>query len=229
MEQKTLVYLADIGPLEDPERFRAFYDAMPAYRKEKIDRFRPENDKRLSLGAGILLQKALRDAGFPGADADVRLGENEKPCLDAEIRFNLSHSRQKVLCVISPFETGCDVERIGRAPAGIAERFFTPAERAQLLTCPCDELRDLWFCRLWTLKESFLKTLGTGMTLPLDSFTVRLSDDGAELEQSVREGTFRLYEWDFDDGYRYACCLAGDPGETPEPVAVDLSREDLCL
>ena len=65
----TRIYIADTAALEDPVLYEGFYAAMPLWRKEKIDALRLQRDKRLSLGAGIALQKALSDIGIQQSPA----------------------------------------------------------------------------------------------------------------------------------------------------------------
>ena len=57
---------------------------------------------------------------------------------------------------------GVDVERLGRAPLAVAERYFSATEAAQLRELPADA-QPRRFLRLWTLKEAYLKAIGTGL------------------------------------------------------------------
>ena len=59
VKQMNEVYGVDIRILDDKEVFDSWYQKMPEYRKDKIDRIGPFNDTKLSLGAGIALHRAL--------------------------------------------------------------------------------------------------------------------------------------------------------------------------
>ena len=122
----TLVYTADISALNDPAVFERLLGAVPEYRREKAMRFKFPGGRMQSLGVGLLLKQACRDAGIEGADEDVVLGENGKPAFrnHPEIHFNLSHSKTRVMCVLSPYEAGCDVEHVRVGRSRLAERFF---------------------------------------------------------------------------------------------------------
>ena len=173
----TVFYTADVSALEDERLFQAAYRAVPPARQEKIDRLRCPGDKRLSAGAALLLHLALREAGVPEDRMCFLMRGEGKPCLaTGEVSFNLSHSGTVAACAVSPFEIGCDVERIGNGGLPIARRFFHPAEVGWLTSSPEDE-RDVRFYRLWTLKESFVKATGEGMRLPLASFSAVPGDD----------------------------------------------------
>ena len=64
-----------------------------------------------------------------------------------------------------------DVEHIHRALTHhVPERFFSPEEVADLRALPPEE-QDVVFFDYWTLKESYIKARGLGLTLPLGQFT----------------------------------------------------------
>lgn len=218
MTELRRVYTADVGTLpEDTDRLLA---KLPTYRREKIARLRFEKDRRLSLGAGLLLQRALCDAGFCEADEAPQIGKHGKPFFPAypEFHFNLSHSGTQVLCAVAVTEVGCDVEKITAYNDRLAKRFFHPQEYAALCALStADEQAELFY-RLWTLKESFLKATGRGLSLPLNDFSVLDSDGGIGLCQGAVPGKFGLYEFSVSPQYRAACCIADDDGDAPPEV-----------
>lgn len=195
------VYAMDCGCLEDPALFESFYALQPAWRKKNIDSMRFAKDKRLSLGAGILLCHAL-----PGTDPEaVNTGENGKPYLkNADVFFNLSHAGQFALCAVGPEELGCDIERIRPAREGIAQRFFHPEELAFLEAAPDAAEKERRFFRLWTLKESFIKATGKGLSQPLNSFCVLWENRSPVLKGE--ESRFAFREYTAPPGYACAVC-----------------------
>ena len=84
---------------------------LSAARQEKIERLRYEADKRLSLGAGLLLDQGLKRFGLREQTEAFGTVENGKPCLlcHPEIQFNLSHSGSMVMAAFSSCPVGCDV------------------------------------------------------------------------------------------------------------------------
>jgi 4'-phosphopantetheinyl transferase len=94
------------------------------------------------------------------------------------IRFNVSHTRGLVACAVTlEVDVGIDVENIHGAPppVGVAERFFAPAEVAVLRGLRGSE-QAAKFYEYWTLKESYIKALGVGLSMPLDRVWFHVAD-----------------------------------------------------
>jgi len=201
------IYKLNTKQLESLEVFEHFYAEVSEERQHKIDNMRQRKGKLLSLGAGILIDKGLKEYGLREAKVRIALGENEKPYfLDyPEIHFNISHSEKMVLAVFSDTEVGCDIEYIAPIKMEIAKRFFCSSEY-EFIMQQGEEKRTETFYRFWTLKESFMKATGLGMKLPMDSFCVRLGDE-IHVEHQLGDGKYYMKEWG-DGEYRAAmCCL----------------------
>ena len=93
------------------------------------------------------------------------------------ITFNISHTRSLVvLGVTCERALGVDTEdfHTRQAELGIADHYFAADEVAQLRTTPPD-LQQTRFFEYWTLKESYIKARGMGLSLPLAQFGFDLS------------------------------------------------------
>lgn len=225
---QTAIYAADVSPLrEEEELFRAARSAVSVQRREKADKFAFLKDKCLSLGAELLLRKALRDAGVSFGDLSFSMGEFGKPFLAGreEIAFSLSHSGHWVLCALSGTDAGCDIEEIQKADLKIAERFFTPAEALAIRSQEQEEQRSRLFYRYWTAKESFLKATGFGLQLPLSDFEISLSGDAPTVRQSADARAFFFREYADIPGYCCTLCLAGSTC----PEALQITDIRACL
>ena len=217
------IYVTDTSALMKRQLFAKAYEAVPPERRRSIDRFRFPKDRCRSLGAGVLLNRALAEAGVD--ETEFVYGEFGKPRLAEQrgVHFNLSHAGDRAMCVIAPFRVGCDVERIGHRGAGVAERFFAPEEYDLIMSAPEPE-RPAAFTRLWALKESFLKATGLGLTLPLGAFAINLDGDRITIRQDVDKNEYRFFELDPADEYQYAVCEQNGPDEPPTVEWVDLEK-----
>ena len=88
--------------------------------------------------------------------------------------FNVAHTDGLVMCGVAKDPQhllGVDVECLCRqTDPGLAERYFSRPEVEFLNRSANDEQRRDMFLRIWTLKESFIKAIGTGLQTPLADF-----------------------------------------------------------
>ena len=226
MLETTRIYIADISVLKDSVIFENLLKQVPEYRQKKAMSFKFPKGKMQSLGVGLLLRQACVDAGLGLADAHVAYGENGKPYLTdfPEVQFNLSHSGERVMCVLSPFETGCDVETIKGDRGRLAERFFMPEESAWIKHFETLEKQSDAFYRLWTLKECYMKVTGRGMSLMPDKFSLNVDENGnISLFHEGNRMEYAFREIDLHDGYRYAYCIKNNGENAPQEVrCIDL-------
>lgn len=99
-----------------------------------------------------------------------------EPIHHRHMRFNLSHTNGLVACAIaSECEIGVDIENVTREldVFGLSKSFFAPPETEALARLAPDLARSRFFS-YWTLKESYIKARGMGLSLPLDAFWFEL-------------------------------------------------------
>ena len=175
------LYRININHFEDPLKNERLLDLVGIRRREKVIRYRMPDDRKRSLGAGIIIRKILDENGL--TESCLRYSDNEKPVVD----------------VLSDCEVGCDIEKNANAPLEVAEHYFYHSELAYIKAA---KNKDKAFFTLWTLKESYMKMTGRGMSLPLDSFEVVPTADGFVLgKSSERPCFFETMEF---DGYIFS-------------------------
>ena len=181
--------------------------ALPEYRQRAIERYAREKDRLLSLGAGLLLQKACADAGAEGEDRAVDFLPGGKPVLHnrPDVHFSLSHSGEMAVCAISESNVGCDIESVGKFRELLAKKICSPAELEYLYSLDENE-RAGGFTRLWTLKESYMKFTGDGLSAGADRIGFILTPSGAKLPG---HGELSFFEYAVDCGYRCSLCIEG--------------------
>lgn len=145
--------------------------ALSAYRRGRLSRLGPEDKRRQSLGAELLLNRAAR-LYEPGIELplDIICGENGKPGLaGGGFCFSLSHSGGYAAAAVADCELGLDIQMLSHADRKLMERVFTPDEREYVYSA---KDADAAFTELWCKKESYVKALGTGLGAGLASFSV---------------------------------------------------------
>ena len=215
---ETRLALASVEALRDPALFARGLASVSEQRREKVARLRAEGARCLSLGAALLLDRLLADADLPPAGA-FAFGERGKPYLPdrPNVHFSLSHSGSWVLCALSEAEIGCDAEGPRHCDLALARRFFHPDETAWLLSLPPRE-QDAAFRRLWTLKESYVKAVGLGLSLPLDAFRILPGGEGFALTAPLDARPWTLKSLASEDCFCAVCAVL--PPKTLERVSL---------
>jgi len=149
-------------------------------KKSKILSFTHYSDALRSLAADILIRNIIIDK-FKLNNSDIHFQYNKygKPSLSRVegFHFNISHSGIWVVCAISNKSIGIDIEKIESMEELIVKRFFSQQEKEDLYFLADSQRRD-YFYDLWTLKESYIKAKGKGLSIALNSFTIRKCEEG---------------------------------------------------
>ncbi len=156
------VWIADVTSLLKEEVYQRYYQELPAWRKDKADRYKMQKGKAQSAGAWLLWSRAREKYGLP-----------------EEAVYNLSHSGRYALCAFSDkdaVKVGCDVEEVKDYREPVARRFFCPDEYRHIMGEKEDDRADRFY-RYWVLKESFMKATRQGMALDICSFEIGWTED----------------------------------------------------
>lgn len=181
-------------------------------------RFRFSRDRRSFLIARSFLRTLLgRYLAVDPQSIEFEYNQYGKPGLPGEfLSFNLSHSNNLILYGLAlNGALGVDVERINPefGTQEIAERFFSPHEIEELRHLPIAQ-QVLGFFNCWTRKEAFIKALGHGLFIPLDSFDVTLAPVEPARLLATRQDPeaidrWKLYSIEPAPGYAGAICAEG--------------------
>jgi 4'-phosphopantetheinyl transferase len=172
------------------------WETLDGQERARAARFVFSTDRAHYTAAHGLVRHVLAGyLGIPPADVIYGYGRHGKPYVvtadaPAAPRFNMSHSANVCLCAVTlDREVGVDIERIrvDRDYRGIADRYFSPAERAAILALPVERLVPAFY-DCWTRKEAHLKATGDGLGVPLNSFDVLLIPETRSAPAAGRHG-----------------------------------------
>ncbi len=205
------LYAVDIRELPDPKEDPAVLHNISSGRRQKVMTYLQAEDRRRCLGAGILLARILP---LHGEDPEkVTCSPEGKPMAE-NVHFNLSHSGDFVICAVGEKAVGCDIERIGQEPKGVAERFFHPNEAKHLQRLRAREREEMFF-RFWTWKESYVKMTGEGLRLSLGDFEILPEGDRIRVRRAGEMLPCHMKEYDIP-GYKVSVCA--EEGEFSDRV-----------
>ncbi len=137
-----------------------------------------------------------------------------------QLCFNLSHTDGLVvLGIVSNQKIGVDVENMERQITTAVEdiaRYFSPQEVSDFSQIPAHQRHDRFF-DYWTLKESYIKACGMGLSLPLDQFTFHIQEKESlriSFAASLNDDPNNWQFWLFDPtpSHKAAISLHRHPG-----------------
>ncbi|MET0333530.1 MAG: 4'-phosphopantetheinyl transferase superfamily protein [Rhizobacter sp.] len=188
-----LAFCADAEDTQLHDRYRAL---MTAEELARGDRFYFERDRSRYRVTRALVRSVLsryapsiapNDWRFEATSYGQPVITNPEP--EAQrLSFNLTHTHDLVvLAVTEGRAVGVDTENITRgALLDVADRFFAPSECKHLRALPPDAKPKRFF-ELWTLKESYIKARGMGLSIPLHKFAFDLRDPQAVSLSTVED------------------------------------------
>lgn len=173
---------------------------LSKYRKDKVKRLKRPEKKAQSIGAELVLNYAVGKE--IGKKPEYDIDENGKPYLTNadDVYFNLSHSGDYAVCVVHDSSVGIDIQKMKEFDAAMIKRFFTDEEKEYI-----EKSKDMKkaFFEIWSKKESFIKAVGKGLRIPLNSFSV--CGDIVEYE----DNTYRFKKYTVSKpGYVVYVCYA---------------------
>lgn len=183
------------------------YAAVQQFRNKKV------RLTKLS-GEALVRQLIARTWGLSSEDYQIEKGEHGKPQLNTHgvsAYFNISHSGDYILCAISDREVGIDIEQRGEPRLNVAKRFFHPQEIISLEKTTDKKRQQELFFNYWSVKESYLKYTGSGLSCPLSSFEVCFDGDAITLKEGHSILPVTVLECPIDSDYSsYVCCQSTD-------------------
>lgn len=192
-----MIYIADISGCTQEQ----LLPHVCEFRRTYAAKYKQEADRIRSLGAAVLLDHVAEKAGI-GTEHPLRILHDEagRPYLadHTDWYVSISHAGDYVAAAVDRLPVGIDIEKIRPCKDSIAKRCFTQEEQSYLadaaktveqIPAPdrknAPSLQDKSFTQIWTLKESFLKAIGTGLRLETDSFSVILTEQDPERMRAI--------------------------------------------
>lgn len=210
------------------QHFDELVERLYPERKSRVLAFRRREPAYTSIVAGLLLQTLVEEKlGIAPQVLVLEKNENGKPTVQGhpEFYFNLSHAGDYVVLAHGDIPLGADIEQIRMQSLHVAKRCYTEAEYVYVagadpeenqirnisgenheattgtnltLVDPSMDINNRFFY-LWTMKESYLKLTGDGISVPLNSFEI-------DPYQQVVKGTPYRYSMHRIDDYWLAVC-----------------------
>jgi 4'-phosphopantetheinyl transferase len=177
-------------------------------KQTRIRAFHIWEDSLRTLFADLLIRHIIiNKTNLKNEELSFSANEHGKPRLNnlSNFHFNLAHSGSWVICAIASKNIGVDIEKIVPIDLEISKNYFSKDEHFDLMK-KADKTKH--FFTLWTLKESYIKQLGRGLSLPLNSFSICFRDDDEIRIESQGKTIHDIFfaRYAIDNNYKMAVC-----------------------
>lgn len=204
------IYMVNVEDIDD-KRIDKLCLLINSDKSYKIKKFTDKKDKIRSVIGEILIRTIIEEELCYGESKDIKFEKNKygKPYIKEypQFNFNISHSEDIVVGASDNQPIGIDIEKVKTINyEGIARGFFTESEFNYIIK---DSLYDKLerFYKIWTLKESYIKCCGQGLSLPLKSFSIDIDDcDNIKMSINNENKEYKFKSFNIELNYKLAVC-----------------------
>lgn len=226
------IYGVNLSKSLDSSTFQLLLQLLSLEKQKKINKFLHFEDAQRGLVADLLIRYIIAKKGMTNGECQFKINGFGKPFLMnfPNFEFNLSHSEEWVVCAIDTAPVGIDVEAIKPIDLQVANHFFTEKECHYIFSSA--NLQESRFYEVWTLKESYIKAVGQGLTIPLHSFSIVHTNSSYQLELesgNLDDHSFYFKQMALDPHYKLAICTQNNhlPSNVTHIHLQDLVSESL--
>ena len=139
-----------------------FFSLIKSEKQKKINKLANSKDKKRSILGEMLFIKILEEFKIDYYSIEIYKNEYGKPLIkDLNIYFNISHSKDYVVCVASKNQIGVDIEYIRKINNNVVYQFATTNEVAYINNNNKNFSQKCF--EIFTLKEAYFKCIGTNL------------------------------------------------------------------
>lgn len=188
-------------PLDENVRQRLF-PLLNEERKEAISGKRNIMAADESLIGEVLAKYAVsKETRPPLKDINIKHTDKGMPYIEGFPLFlSITHSHGLIAVAVSSSAVGLDAEKIRDFSEGVARRMFTDRELDYIYNSADKNKR---FFHIWTLKESYVKAIGTGISFPMKNLEFIIEDNKISFNLD-NHSEFEIIE--SIDGYILSVC-----------------------
>ncbi|WP_372476019.1 4'-phosphopantetheinyl transferase superfamily protein [Bacillus mycoides] len=200
--------------------FNQFSNLISNEKRERMKRLLNLCDINRTL-IGDLLIRSLVCQKYKISNEEIRFIYNEygKPFVEnfSDFHFNISHSGEWVVCGTANSNVGIDIEKVSEIEAlKLANEFFSDEEFYDISSMNSDEQIN-YFYDIWTLKESYIKTIGKGLYIQLNSFSIKKESRTLISYKNIPKD-FYFRQYSIEPNYKISACATRE--EFPQDIII---------
>jgi 4'-phosphopantetheinyl transferase len=214
------LYFAYPGQISDPGLLSRYMNLLSDEELAQMSRFHFDRHRHQYLVTRALIRTCLSNY-CEVEPAEWRFKKNAygkprvaHPFEGLPFRFNISHTDGLIMCgIVRDIAIGVDVEDKDRPTRSGIEKlhgFFSPVEIEELTHLPKEEQKQRFF-DYWTLKESYIKARGKGLSLSLSQFSFIFREDKLQdflVQHDLKDSAKHWKFWRIPMGERYQVAVA---------------------
>lgn len=191
------------------EHYQHLLSKASITKQEYLAQLHQEERHRSLLGEVLTRHIISLRTGAKSEDVVFSYSPHGKPYLAAypQLHFNLSHSGCYAACAIHTQPVGIDVEQVVPLDILPFREHLSTAEYYELRSLPATEQLS-HFYHLWTLKESYLKQTGMGLSAPMGSFSLQKHKETYQIHDAFGRHIEGIYfrQYMLHSKYKMAAC-----------------------
>ncbi len=172
----------DVRKFEDESFLSDALANASNFRKKKYEAINNHLGKLQVIANTYLLDKCLKELGLHERDMEYIVEKNGKLRFanEPDVHFNLSHSKNMSLAVVSDEPVGCDIQFIDKVDEKLYDLVLSEEEKKYVVGASCTSPEERFY-KLWAMKEAIIKKDGSGLRDRLTD----VHDDNVYIEKIV--------------------------------------------
>lgn len=202
------VYAIDLTKVQQVER-DILFSFLPQSERLRLSGYLYKEDVERTLAGSIMLRIVINEKlGLKNKSIIIEHNNFGKPYLKGynNFHFSISHSGSWVFCAVDDNAIGIDVEQIKPIDLNGIIKLCLTSQESKVLSSGNPYERLERFYELWTIKESFAKAIGTGLSLSPASIEIILGRP-----KTIRNNNrFSIESYNLGDYYVSICAICNN-------------------
>lgn len=201
--------------LDKEIEFSAYVPLLKLLSEEKqnrISKFCFDVDKKLGVVSDLFVRYLICSSLYE-KNEELLFTTNSygKPYIKGvqNFHYNISHTLDAIVVATSRYPVGVDIEHIRTFDGRIVERFFCQNE-AEYIKSSRENQQDRFY-EIWTKKEAYVKWIGKGLSVPLNSFDVLDVNLPCDF-RAFTKGSYRISVCGENKNYFFNCISIPEKG-----------------
>lgn len=181
---------------------------LPALFQHEIKSYKHWEGAQASLLGKIILSYGFEKLNLNYSLHNIQIGEKDRPFINDEVDFNISHSGEYIICAIAQHaKVGVDIEKHRTLNISLFRKYFDNNEWGVIQT---SSIPQKTFFDLWSIKESAIKCDGRGVeVLGKTHVFLSLANSLSDSKELNCDGD-RFYFQQLDIDLNYACSVCSN-------------------